>query len=664
MAVDLNLLEKISNDRALGAALLFSHRHPQKSPDFHVEMIDLWRSQDEFVLIEAFREGGKSTTAEEFLLLEGCFGNFFYTLIIGETYAKACQRLEAIAKEAMHNTRLHSLFGGKVLARKPIENRVWFRAGGMIEAVGWEQELQSFKYLDHRPDRAYLDDVENLERVRDTATVDASMKKLYLELMPAMDKERRKIRITQTRRAEDCMVTRLAGNPEWVYRAYPICDRSIDDPLAAALWPDRYPMHWIRRERDIYAKAGMLTDFLQSRMLQASNPAAKPFREDHIRAVDMAPWQWSPRYVIYDPARMDTEKSDEYGKVAVSRFGSKIMIHESGGYHWKPDAMIADLFLANETHEPAAIGVEKNSLDEWLLQPLRIRMLARGVALPLKSLQAPQDRNKLAFILGLQPFFEAGDIVLVGGKLAHPQLVAEILNFPQGSLNILNALAYSLRMFSGQPIYEDFSHANIGEAPQARPGEQVYVGFHATPAETVCVAVLRDRRTLFVAADFSAAGSPADGVRLLSQELRAAFPRGQFSVWTPAEVFDQWQRVPLIPALRAAKLTPYRGEHVAAARGSLADRIRTVHRQHRLLMVDPRARLSANALSAGYCLAAERGGRNATEPEPGISRLIAECIECLTFQLDRGINSDQMKGAHLSVNPAGATFMTANPRRA
>jgi hypothetical protein len=662
--IDRNLLSKLSEDRALASAVLFSHRHPQASPDFHVEIVDLWRSVDEFVLIEAFREGGKSTLSEEFLTLEGCFGNFFYALLIGETYSKACQRLESIAKEAAYNAKLHAVFGGKVLARKPVENKVWFKTGALIEAVGWEQELQSFKYLDHRPDVAYLDDPENLERVRDSAAVDASEKKFWLELVPAMDKNRRRIRLTQTRRAEDCMVTRFATNPEFVYRAFPICDGDIDAPATRALWPSRYPMEWVRRERDIYSAGGRLTDFLQSRMLQATNPDSRPFKDEHIRAMDAAPWQWMPKYAIYDPARTaNPEKSDQAGKVVVSRFGSKILVHESGGYYWKPDALVKDLFAANERHRPALVGIEKNSLDDWLMQPIRIEMMRRGVALPLRALQAPQDRNKENFILGLQPFFEAGDIVLVGGKVAHAQLVAEILNFPAGTLNILNALAYSLRMFSGQPIYEDFGHANIGDAPEPKYGEVVHVGFNASPMEAVCVAVVRERRSLFVAADFAASGAPAEAVKILAADLRANFPRARFQVWVPAEIYDQYQRIALVPALRAAGLTPFRGEHVALARGCLSDKIKTVVRNRRMLMVDEKARLTANALSAGYCLPVERGGRTSAEPEAGISRLVAEALEGLTFELERALNNGELKGAHVAVNAQGQQYHTALPTR-
>src|SRR5258708_2308448 len=114
------LLKAISEDRALASAMLFPHRHPQASPPCHVEIMDLWRSQDEFVEIEMFREGAKSTLSEEFLLVEACFANFGYCIIIGETYTKACQRLEAIKFEASRNMKLQGLFG-----RLKESGRVW-----------------------------------------------------------------------------------------------------------------------------------------------------------------------------------------------------------------------------------------------------------------------------------------------------------------------------------------------------------------------------------------------------------------------------------------------------------------------------------------------------------------------------------------------------------
>ena len=190
-----------------------------------------------------------------------------------------------------------------------------------------------------------------------------------------------------------------------------------------------------------------------------------------------------------------------------------------------------------DRHAPAKIGIEQNSLNQWLSQPIRMEMLKRGVLLPLQLLQAPQDRSKEDFIMGLQPFANAKDIVLVGGRSAHPQLVAEWSNFPSGPRDVLNALAYALRMFGGVPVYEDFSAANIGDSPQTRRGEDVFVGFNANPSEAVAIAVLRDGRRLCVAGDWSASGALADAVKTLVFEVRSSFPECNIQAWVPADTY-------------------------------------------------------------------------------------------------------------------------------
>lgn len=668
--MDAELLRELSEDRALASVVLFEHRHPQLEAPMHTEMMDVFASRDEFIVVEAFREAGKTTKAEEHIIMAGCFRNFNYGLVIGETYEKAVQRLSAIDHECVTNEKLHEAFGGPVLARKSIENKIFFRSGAFIQALGWEQELQSFKYKTHRPDFAFLDDVENLERVRDAQSVDESMAKLFTDLRPAMDKERRKIIVSQTRRAEDCMVTRLAANPEWLYRGYPICDRDPDDPEAVATWPARYPIAWIREEKRSFQSSGMLSSFLQMYMLQTVDPEAKPFKDSMLASLDVSPYHWMPRYAIYDPSRTSNQRrndrtsSDRTGKVVVSRLGSKILVHESGAFYWKPDAFINDVFDTNERHRPAKIGVEKTSLDDWLLQPIQMETLRRGVSLPLKALNAPQDRSKEEFIQGLLPFATVKDIVLVGGRTAHPQLVAEWANFPQGPRDIMNALAYSLRIFAGVPMYEDFNGGNIMEAPQPRLGETVYLGWQASGSESVCVAVVRDGRRLAVAADSSGTGAIADTVKTLAFTIRSAFPGATFQAWVPAETYDQAQRIALVPALRAERLTPYRGEHVAVARGCLSEYLRTKWHNKPLLSVDNRSKGVLNALSAGYALSVEKG-RPSSEPEPGTSRLIAEALECVVAALHRIGDADDQgfpRGAHLSHNPSGVAYVSANPR--
>src|SRR5258708_3564204 len=57
------------DNRALAHQVLFRHRHPDATPAFHDEIINLWHSDHHRCLVMAFREAGKSTIAEEAFVL-------------------------------------------------------------------------------------------------------------------------------------------------------------------------------------------------------------------------------------------------------------------------------------------------------------------------------------------------------------------------------------------------------------------------------------------------------------------------------------------------------------------------------------------------------------------------------------------------------------------
>jgi len=63
------VLARLSEDRAFASVVLFGHRHPQAESEMHVEMMDMMASADEFIVLEAFREAGKTTKAEEHICL-------------------------------------------------------------------------------------------------------------------------------------------------------------------------------------------------------------------------------------------------------------------------------------------------------------------------------------------------------------------------------------------------------------------------------------------------------------------------------------------------------------------------------------------------------------------------------------------------------------------
>lgn len=648
------VLSQISGDRALASAMLFPHRHRQISPPFHITIMDLWRSADELVGIEAFRQGAKTTLSEEFILVEALFGNFKYLLIFGETYTKACQRIEAMKHELVTNMKIYNLFGkqkGSIWS----ENKLVLPNGTCVEAHGWEEEIRGYKHLDSRPDRAYLDDIENKEMVRDTGTVDRNWKKLHMELLPAMDSELGKVRVTGTPLADDCMMARIAASANWTSAKFPICDGGIDSPTTQAAWPERYPMEWIRKKRDQNAAEGMLREFNQEYMLIAAGSQGKPFTEEMLRFESIAPRAYSPKAAIIDPARtVEVKTSDQTGYVVASRIGTRIYVHESGGRYWQPDEIVTGAFELSRKYDDAEVTIEKNSLDNWLLQPIRAHMLTTGRTLKLKTVNAPQDRDKSQFIMGLSPFFKAGDVILVGGRAAHSQLVSQILNFPSGKKDILNALAYTLRVFSGLPVYGDFSDHNITSGSELSRSATLLLGCNATGNETTAVLCSLDGQYLTVLADWISPLMPNDAIPDISLLIRAVYPGRKVTAWVPADVFDQVGRNPLIAALKSAGMPAARAENSIMTRCSLSPMLRTEMRGRRLFNVDENAHHTMQALASGYNFPIKSGGERASEPERGPARTLIEGLEGLTYALSKPDTS-------LTNNMANATNVNGLP---
>jgi hypothetical protein len=460
------------------------------------------------------------------------------------------------------------------------------------------------------------------------------------------------------------MVSRLRADPAWVSLRFPICNGEIDDPATVAAWPERYPMAWIREKRDMYERAGQLGGFRQEYMLEAVGAQDKPFAEAVFASAVIDPAPWLPKTVIVDPARTtDVKKSDRTGRVVVSRLGSKIFVHASSGKYWKPNEIIEDAFDTSARFHDAAVAMEKNSLDEWLMQPMRSAMLTKGRSLNLRGLQAPQDMDKGQFLMGLQPFFAAGDIVLVGGESAHPELVAEVKNFPSGKRDVFNALAYVQRVYSGVPVYEDVGPYNFVTDYEPPQGAVLSLAFNANASETTAALVSLEGERQVVLADWASPVPPMEGVPDVMALVRAVFPGRRLTVWVPAEVFDQKDRMPLMAALRAHGLQVFRGPYASAARGCLSPLIRTEVRGRRLLLVTENARHTANALAGGYQYPIGRDLRPSAEPERGAYRTLLEGIEALTFSLTGATQQALPEGAHTAVNPQGVSYLTSLPRR-
>jgi hypothetical protein len=97
------LLQLFLDDPATAHAAIFEHRHPQKTPSFHLDIIRLYWSDDPQCSVIAFRGGGKSTLIEEMILLGALLGKFRYAVIVCSR-----QRPSAVNQIRIRNQRLYT----------------------------------------------------------------------------------------------------------------------------------------------------------------------------------------------------------------------------------------------------------------------------------------------------------------------------------------------------------------------------------------------------------------------------------------------------------------------------------------------------------------------------------------------------------------------------
>jgi hypothetical protein len=299
-------------------------------------------------------------------------------------------------------------------------------------------------------------------------------------------------------------------------------------------------------------------------------------------------------------------------------------------------------------------------LEEFLWAPFRAEMLKRGIVLPLRALYAPKDQNKEAFILGMQPFYRSGEVVMSGFREADQQLnvsacqdlINEMEAYPSGTKDVLNCLAYVPQIRGGEPIYGDFGnqHVMVGD----RPDFQViahYLVWHGD-ATAVCAVVAALGRSGEVAVLEDYLLTPAAESILPVLTAARTYPRLRIAA-TPG-MFKPTGG-PLVGILRRNNSAPATAG--APETGVLAQPLRALIHNTPAFQVSPEASWCLRALAGGYCRNIGADGRVFEDPSEGTYRMVGECMESLT-KLVTAAAVEEDSGDLLSYTRGGVPYLS------
>jgi hypothetical protein len=622
-------LRGLFDDPIAAHLYFFPHRHTDRSPLFHRQLLNaIYNLNIPRLLAITFRGGAKSTLLEESTLLLSLRGLFKNVIIIGDNETRAAERLQAITHEVETNERIYEVFGhqrGAVWTN----TRAVLKSGTYLQAYGRGMALRGAKYHTHRPDLAVLDDIESEDSVNTPESIQKTMRWLTGALIPAMSKPYH-IRMAATPLHPNAACVQLSRRDEVndkpsFFHTIKVPVYSYDNsdpPVLRSAWPERNPLSAMLEEKDKYESMGMAREFAQEYLCEADAESTTAFESTDLPIDTTLKHTYQPTLVIVDPARTAKKTSSLTGVVVCSWDNDKIIVWEAEGYMHRPADIIEKVFELNEKYNPTQILIEKDGLEEFLLQPFRTEQVKRNTFIPLLPVSAP--KGKLDFIRALQPYVKAGDIVLAKPC---PILQTQLINFPSGKIDTLNALAYALRHHPGESVYTGFSPLTsitletLSSTPIYSP---VLHTLSSSSSETAGAVLMTIRRKVCIIADAVVQGAPITAALTCNDVLKSVAPNRPTSLVIPKKHFSEGDNLGLRAALYHARLRPSMGADPAQSRITLQDLI-----DHDRLRVDSNATWSLRALTGGYAYDPHK-----KQPRDNSYRLLMEAIESAVAVLE------------------------------
>lgn len=602
----------------------------------------------------AFRGGAKSTITEEAIVIQALLGDFHNCVVLGSNEDRAKDRLRAIKHTFEASDIIRDLFG-------PQQGTIWEASkitlpnGVMIQALGQGQDLRGIKHLDWRPDLVVVDDLERREDATTPAARKAMRTWFFGELVPAVDPTAR-FRANGTPLADDSLIVGLSKLPTWRVHHYPIKYKDTLSGEWRATWPDRFPLLAIDKLEQEFIQAGLHDIFLREYMVQATAEDAKAFKEEYFRYASHVR-SYEATYAMYDPARTVRETSAHTGKAVWSWRGNKLLVWEASGHFWQPSEIIDDMFEVDRKYNPVFIAVERDGLEEFIMQPLRQEGAKRNSPLPIKDVKAP--RGKLDFIRALEPFMKANEVEFAGPPADFTECVQQFLNFPTGRIDIPNALAYAPRLRVGLPMFPDFTDDHVDELTDI-PREQFWLALNATPAATAGALVQLVKGRLFIYADWVSEGDPGQTVADIVRSARLRALGRPIKIVLPPQHFRSFDAVGLAPAIRALPAQPLQGGDAHQGRASMRQLFRDRVNGRPAILVDIAANWTLRAFAGGYARPPSRDGTLMDEPVDNHYALLCQALECLTGLASYASPDDEYdNGAKYAYAPDGRRYLSA-----
>ncbi|HEY3276391.1 MAG TPA: phage terminase large subunit [Syntrophorhabdaceae bacterium] len=412
------------------------HYFSMPSPEFHKEIYDFTKVEDEPVFIAAPREHAKSTIVSFATPVEDiCLERKHFIIIISDTEDLAADFNVFIQLELEENERIRADFGN-LKGTHWASSDFTTRNGIRVKARGRGQRIRGIRNREYRPDRVIIDDLENDKNVRNPKIIKETVSWLRTTVMGSLA-ENFSMLMIGTVLAKNSVLTWFvnarddAGKPLYVSKIY----RAIQgDPLTVTprpLWPEKWSLERLEKKRRQIGSINFNQEFMND-----PRDEEGMFREEWLR--HYYPEEITGRrlrvYTYIDPS-MENGASSDYKAIITLGMDDDGTIYILDAFIRKcsVDTMARVGYSRYEEFAPVGFGMEQNALGEFALSPFALVAKEKKHTLPIRGVR--HSTSKEARVGRLSAFIERGIIRFQKGHSDQDLLVEQLLYFPSSTVN-------------------------------------------------------------------------------------------------------------------------------------------------------------------------------------------------------------------------------------
>lgn len=385
------------------------------------------------------------------------FNELKFLVYISDSATQAEAQTETLkAKFTLDEGRLKGAIGdisSDIFAREH-----WMTANGIhVLPRGSNQKVRGLKYGDCRPDQIICDDLENIENVQNPDQRKKLKTWFFGDVMNAVDIHRGRWRVfvIGTLLHQDSLLSNLLDDPTWAR-----VKLKMMDSKGHSAWPAVLSDDALQTKLEDHRRQGIMDVFSREMQGEPISDESRRFHKKFFKYYDELDLRGKnvETIVIVDPAKTVESTSCYSGIIAwgIDQEHNKFYARETVNKRLEPDQIYDEAIDMCVRVGAYTIFVESTSLEDFILTPLRNRVLERGLPISIEPIK-PDGKSKEERVGWLLPMYRRGQIF--HNKTLENDLETQLMSWPFAKyIDLADAAAYlpkiiglGGRFYSGDP---------------------------------------------------------------------------------------------------------------------------------------------------------------------------------------------------------------------